>query len=176
MSSVEKNGRSAPPDVQVPQQERAIRETDQIVDEMLGDLYKPECILAQSVEVSGNGEYTITFEFPVYERTINPLDHVSMSQMHEAVLEAAYCVIGDHIKNQKVELPIDFEKFKASKLDAIYAQESFTFKKMLKAGEPAELTCKVSRVMDVTYGREFHGVVLEFDGFMKGSATCLLPK
>ena len=60
---------------------------------MLGDLYKPEIILAQKVEQIGPGTIKVSFVFPPYERTIQSLDHVSMSQMHEAILEGLYCSI-----------------------------------------------------------------------------------
>jgi len=66
---------------------------DQIVQKILGDLYKPEKILTQKVEQIGPGIIKVAFVFPPYERTIQPLDHVSMSQMHEAILEGLYCSI-----------------------------------------------------------------------------------
>jgi predicted nucleotidyltransferase len=43
---------------------------DLIVKEFLGDLYKPEKILAQKVEEIGIGGIKVTFIFPPYERTI----------------------------------------------------------------------------------------------------------
>jgi hypothetical protein len=116
---------------------------DHVVEEILGDLYKPEKILAQKVEKVGVGEIKVTFVFPPYERTIQPLDHISMSQMHEAVLEGLYCSIGQVIKDHDIDTPIDFQMFQAKKLDTIYFRENFSFRKMLKANEPAELTSRL---------------------------------
>src|SRR3989339_339872 len=109
---------------------------DPIVQETLGDLYKPEKILAQKVEQIGVGEIKVTFVFPPYERTIQPLDHVSMSQMHEAVLDGLYCSIGQAIKSRAIDTPIDFQMFQAKKLDSIYFRENFSFRRMLKSNEP----------------------------------------
>ena len=149
---------------------------DPIVQETLGDLYKPEKILAQTVEQLGDGEFKVSFVFPPYERTIQPLDHVSMSQMHEAVLDGLYCSIGQAIKNRAIDTPIDFQTFQANKLDSIYFHENFSFRKMLKANEPAELTFKIVNVEEKKMRKTFYSVTVQVDGFMRGEVECLLEK
>jgi len=149
---------------------------DPIVQETLGDLYKPEKILAQKVEQIGVGEIKVTFVFPPYERTIQPLDHVSMSQMHEAVLDGLYCSIGQAIKSRAIDTPIDFQMFQAKKLDSIYFRENFSFRRMLKSNEPAELTFKVVSVEEKKIRKTFYSVMVEVDGFMRGEVECLLEK
>lgn len=149
---------------------------DPVVKETLGDLYKPEKILAQKVEQIGDGEINVTFVFPPYDRTIEPLDHVSMSQMHEAVLDGLYCSIGQAIKTGAIDTPIDFQMFQAKKLDSIYFRENFSFRKMLKANEPAELTFKVVNVEEKKLRKTFYSVTVEVDGFMRGEVECLLEK
>ncbi|MEX2029149.1 MAG: hypothetical protein WD963_01560 [Candidatus Paceibacterota bacterium] len=149
---------------------------DPIVEETLGDLYKSEKILAQKIDEIGRGEIKVTFVFPPYERTIKPLDHVSMSQMHEAVLEGLYCSIGQAIKTRAIDTPIDFQMFQEKKLDSIYFRENFSFRKMLKANEPAELTFKVVNVEEKKIRKTFYSVTVQIDGFMQGEVECLLEK
>ena len=149
---------------------------DPVVQETLGDLYKPEKILAQKVEQIGVGEIKVTFVFPPYERTIQPLDHVSMSQMHEAVLDGLYCSIGQAIKNRAIDTPIDYQMFQAKKLDSIYFRENFSFRKMLESNEPAELTFKVVNVEEKKLRKTFYSVTVQVDGFMRGEVECLLEK
>lgn len=149
---------------------------DPTVKEILGDLYKSEKILARKVEELETGGVAVTFVFPTYERTIAALDHVSMSQMHEAVLEGLYCAIGTAIKKGEGTLPIDFATFQANKLNAIFYQEKFSFHTMLKANEPAQLTFKVSYVGEKKARREYYSVIVTVDGFMRGEVECLLVK
>ena len=149
---------------------------DPIVQETLSDLYKPEKILAQKVEQIGVGEIKVTFVFPPYERTIQPLDHVSMSQMHEAVLDGLLCSIGQAIKNRAIDTSIDFQMFQAKKSDSIYYRENFSFRRMLKSNEPAELTFKVVSVEEKKIRKTFYSVMVEVDGFMRGEVECLLEK
>lgn len=149
---------------------------DPIVQETLGDYYKPEKILAQTVEQISEGEYKITFVFPPYERTIEPMDHVSMLQMHEAVLEGLFCSIGQAIKNGGFETPIDYEQFQGYKENAIYFRENFSFRKMLKPNEPANLTFKIVKVEEKKLGKAFYSVTVKIDGFMRGEVECLLEK
>jgi len=149
---------------------------DPIVQENLGNLYKQEKILAQKVEQISEGEFKITFKFPPYERTIQPLDHVSMSQMHEAVLDGLYCSIGQAIKNQAIDTPIDFQTFQENKLDSIYFRENFSFRRMLKANEPAELTFRVIKVEEKKIRKTFYSITVQIDGFMRGEIECLLEK
>ncbi len=97
-----------------------------------------------------------------------------MSQMHEAILEGLYCSIGQAIKNRAIDTPIDFPTFQTKKLDTIYFRENFSFRRMLKANEPAELTFKVVKVEEKKLRRHFYAVTVEIDGFMRGEVECLL--
>ncbi len=152
------------------------KEQNTLIQEILGTLYKLEKILAQKVEEIGIGEIKVTFVFPPYERTIHPLDHVSMSQMHEAVLDGLYCSIGHAIKSNAINIPIDYQMFQAKKLDSIYFRENFSFRRMLKANEPAELTFKVVSVEEKKIRKAFYSVIVKVDGFMRGEVECLLEK
>lgn len=158
----------------LPEQTKGLQ--DPVVQEILGDLYKPDKILAQKVENTGLGEVKITFVFPPYERTLQPLDHVSMSQMHEALLDGLYCSIGQAIKDGTISKPIDFETFQKRKLDSIFYRESLTFRKMLTANEPSELTFKIIKVEEKKLVRLFSAVTVQIDGFMRGEVECLLEK
>jgi hypothetical protein len=149
---------------------------DPVVQEILGDLYKPEKILAQKVEQISDGKISVTFLFPPYERTIQPLEHVSMSQMHEAVLDGLYCTIGQAIKTRAIDTPIDFQMFQARRLDSIYFRENFSFRKMLKVNEPAELTFEVVHVEEKRLRKKFYSIVIRIDGFLRGEVECLLEK
>ncbi len=149
---------------------------DPIIQEILGDLYKPEKILAKKVEQVSEGEFKITFEFPPYDRTIEPLDHVSMSQMHEAVLDGALCAIGQVLKNQSIKTNLDYQEFMDRRQDIIYYRENFSFRKMLKANESTELIFQIVNVEEKKLRRTFYSATIKIDGFMRGEIEALLEK
>ncbi len=149
---------------------------DSIVQEILGDLYKQEKILAQKVEQIGDNKFKVTFEFPPYDRTIEPLNHVSMSQMHEAILDGALCSIGQALKNKSVETDLGYQEFMNRRQDTIYYHENFSFRKMLKANEPAELTFQIVSVEEKKLRRTFYSVTIKIIGFMRGEIEALLEK
>ena len=149
---------------------------DSVVKETLGDLYKPEKILAQKVEQVGDNEFKVIFEFPPYDRTIETLNHVSMSQMHEAILDGALCSIGQVLKNQSIDTDLSYQEFMDRRQDTIYYRENFFFRKMLKANEPAELTFQIVNVEEKKLRRTFYSVTIKVDGFMRGEIEALLEK
>ncbi len=154
-----------------------VKEINQrIIQEILGDLYRKDKILTQRIEDVGNKKIKVIFRFPAYNRTINKLDHVSMSQMHEAVLEGLYIVVGQAIKNNVTESLIDFQTFQKRKLDMIYFRENFSFRRMLKPDEEAELFFEISEVKEKRLIRYFYSVIVKINGFIKGEVECLLEK
>ncbi len=149
---------------------------DPIVEEFLCDIYKPEKIFAQKIEQKNEGEVSVTFVFPEYERTIRPIDHVSMAQMHEAVMEGLYCAIGHAIRNKYIDAPINYNHFQENKMNSIYFRENFSFRRMLKANEPSELTFKIIKVEEKKIRRSFYSITVQVKGFIKGEVECLLEK
>jgi hypothetical protein len=147
---------------------------DIIIQEILGDLYKPEKILTQSIAFN-NESVKITYSFPPYERTIQSMNHVSMSQMHEAILEGLYCTIGLAIKNRTITV-IDFQTFLEKRLDTIYYRENFFFRKMLKANNPADLIFSITDVSEKKLRKTFYSVTIQVSGFIRGETECLLEK
>jgi len=62
------------------------------------------------------------------------------------------------------------------KLDTIYFRENFSFRKILKANKPAELTFKVVNVEEKRLRRQFYAATVQIGGFMRGEVECLLEK
>lgn len=156
--------------------EKGPQQKDPAIQEILGDLYKSKKILAQKVEQISADEYKIEFVFPPYERSLQIPDHVSMAQMHEAILDGLFCSIGLAIKNRAIDTLIDFQTFKNKLYNAIYFRENFSFRKMLKVNEPAELTFKVANVEEKTIRKTFYAITVKVDGFMRGEVECLLER
>ena len=149
---------------------------DGVIEEILGDLYKAEHILAKSMECIGDKEYKMTYKFPSYSRTIDSLDHVSMSQIHEAILEGALCSVGQSIKSGMLEIELCFTEFMDRRKDTIYFRENFTFRKILKAGVLYELDFKVIDVKEKRLRKIFYSFVVSVNGFMRGEFEALLEK
>lgn len=149
---------------------------DPTIAEILGTYYKPEKILAQAIEKVSANKYKISYFFPTYERTINPQGHVSMSQMHEAIMEGLYCSIGEAIREGTLNIGIDMETFLKKRSEAIYFREEFSFRQMLKENEPAELTFEIIKVEEKTLVKKFYSITIRVSGFIRGEVECLLVK
>jgi hypothetical protein len=151
-------------------------ERDPVVGEILCDFYHEDKIITQSVEQLAPNEYQITYIFPPYERTKVPLGHVSMVQMHEAILEGLYCTIGSAIKAGFIETSIDFQTFQQLKPEFLYFEENLKFRRLLQPGEPAQLMFTILAVEDIRLVKQFHSVRVGIRGFISGEVNCLLEK
>lgn len=142
-----------------------------LAKDILSSFYKEERIHTQTVVPLGGGAVAVTFRFPPYERTRSDMGHVGMSQMHEALVEGLYCAIGYAIDRQEFPIPFDIRAYIRRMAEALFVRESFTFRRMLRAGEEATLTL---RVEEATMRRRYYAVLVTVDGFMRGEVECWL--
>jgi hypothetical protein len=59
------------------------------VYEILGTLYNEEEVLVKDIEVISNNEYKVRCVFPEYKKSQELPDHVSISQMNDAIMHAS---------------------------------------------------------------------------------------
>jgi hypothetical protein len=145
-------------------------------EQILGSFYKPEAIHTKSVEKIGKGTIKVRYNFSPYERTINDMGHVGMSQMNEALVEGLYCAIGYAIEDGDIQTTLDIGSYIRRMTDALFVRENLSFRTLLKPGENAELTIEIVGVREEMRGR-YYGVTAKVtDGFIRGEAECWLNK
>ncbi|PIR48813.1 hypothetical protein COU80_03930 [Candidatus Peregrinibacteria bacterium CG10_big_fil_rev_8_21_14_0_10_55_24] len=144
------------------------------VPEFLEGLYREDKVHTRSVELLDDGRCRVHFIFAPYDRTVEPMGHVGMSQMHEALVEGLYCSIGHAIQSGSVETPIDFQTFLRTRLQALFMRENVQFRKMLRPQEEATLTFAVREVQTKMRGA-YYAVTCVVEGFLRGEVECWLP-
>ncbi len=145
----------------------------ELSEKILGSFYKPEVIHTKAVQKIGKGEITVTYIFPPYQRTLQNMDHVSMTQMNEGLLEGLYSAIGYAIEAGEISAAMDLATYIRSMAQALFMKEEISYRKMLKAGEEAELQIKVVNVQQKMRGK-YIAVTLTVEGFMRGEVECWL--
>lgn len=148
-----------------------------IIEEALIGFYKPEHILARSVQTIKPGNVTISFLFPKYERTEDAMGHVSGVQMNAALLEGLYIAVVASIKDGS--FPIDsltVDRFRQHRGDFILFKQEIRFRKMLQENQCGELSIQVGELGDVKLLRDFKRLTFRVEGFLKGKVECLLPQ
>jgi len=66
------------------------KKREAIIDKILDWFYESQKILAHSIVEKEDNTFEITFAFPIYTKTVKPLDHVSWNLIHEAIMEWVY--------------------------------------------------------------------------------------
>ena len=143
---------------------------------ILGSGYKEEKIHTHSIVPLGNATVEATFVFPPYDRSLRDLDHVGVSQMHEALVEGLYCAVGYALERGEITLPFDLQTFIQTKMQAsLFMREQLSFRKLIKPGEEARLTLTVTAIQEKMHGK-YISVTVSIQGFMRGEAECWLRK
>jgi len=145
---------------------------DKLVRKILIDsqVYKEDEVLTTSIEELGEQSYKVTFLFPEYQRSKNPLDHISAVQMQAALIEGLCCVVGCLVKKGTSNFPIDLESI----TNFLLYKESITFRKMLKPNEVSQLYFQVGNICKIKLRRNFYSISFTFKGFISGSCEALL--
>jgi galactitol-specific phosphotransferase system IIC component len=149
-----------------------------LIEVVLFSFYKKEVVhlkMATKKESSVDIEYNFEFIFKEYTRTLENLGHVSMAQIHEAIMEAMYIIAADFIKNSTEKI-FTIDDFKIKMKNAIYYKEEITFKKMLDQDTPVQLGASIIKFGEKKSKNNFYIMKVSFSGFIKGEVTCLLPK
>ena len=144
---------------------------DPVIDAILKPFYRPDRILAQKVEQIDGKNCKVTFKFPAYGKTIQQLDHVSVVQMQEAVVEGLYIAIGLAVKNNPTLSNLTFEEFEKRLGDVLYVQDEASYRQKLPPESEATLTFKV---LDPRLKGGLTAVTVEVDGFTRRKVTCFL--
>ena len=138
---------------------------------ILGDLYRPEEISVTDIKQTTPNVTNITYKFRPYPRTLRQLDHVSSIQMHAALVEGLYCATGMSIRSGYLDF--DFDDFLRRQHDMLLRSVKISYREQLQFYEPAKLELQTFQP------RMFQGhdiIRTGFEGFMRGNATCVLPR
>lgn len=147
------------------------KNTENLIHQILGWLYKAESILSKKVELIEEWVIQVEFIFPEYPRTISPLQHVSANQINEAVMEWTYLVIGLALKQGLFD-DFTFDDFLEHRTIALYRDLDIKYKKQITSWEIAQLIFSLWDVKNVRW--KFSTIEVHFTGFAEWvSKSCL---
>lgn len=150
--------------------------SDVLMEEILGDMYHKDQILAKEIGIINDTRCELTFVFPPFTKTIHPLPHVSSDQMQLACIEGLYCTIGHAIKQKALkDVNIDYSTFLANRHHVAIREEGKEYRREMHTGEEAKLAFFIQGYGIKKFRREFYYVIVSIDGFLRGHFTCLLP-
>lgn len=145
------------------------------VYEILGTLYNEEEVLVKDIEVLSNTEYKVRCVFPEYKKTKIASDHVSVSQMGDAIMHGAFMALWLYVKNNPDKVPFDFEKFLQIRMHAKYLGDERRFIKEIKSGEDAYIVFDVESIVKK---QNFYIATMKLkwtkETFVRGQVECLL--
>ncbi len=145
----------------------------ELIGEILGGLYKPEEILSQDLSIIDHEKYQVTFVFPLYERTVEQLYHVSNVQIAAAKTEGLYLAIGCAIKEGLVEGMETYEDFINNRPSYLLYKENITYRKMLEFNKPYALTFSINEIGLKKIRKTFKSVKIKISGFLSGEIELL---
>lgn len=147
----------------------------ELAKEILKDIYKLENILLERVEEKREKEYLIFFKFPEYSKTNFPLRHVSMLQMHEAILEGLTCCSGIIFKRKIFSIDFNYRDcFAKGGNNLLYYREDIKFVKLIKCNTNVSLTFIFKSITKSKEFDKFYSAIIELEGFVKGTIECLI--
>lgn len=149
---------------------------DVLMEEILGDMYHKDQILAKEIGIINDTRCELTFVFPPFAKTILPLSHVSSDQMQLACIEGLYCTIGHAIKQKALkDVNIDYSTFLANRYHVAVRDEGKEYRREVHPNTEEKLAFFIQGYGIKKYRREFYYVIVSIDGFLRGHFTCLLP-
>lgn len=113
------------------------------VREIIGSLYKEDQLLAKSIEILWDNVYKIKFFFPEYKLSKDKLDHVSINQMGQALVQWLFLSFGLSIKQNWANSPMSYDTFLLNRNNALYRRDQRTMRKKLRSEEDAYLIYQV---------------------------------
>ena len=135
------------------------------IEEVLGDLFKLDCILASDIHQKDFTSWDLEFNFSTYDKTRKPLGHIPASMMHGALAEALILSLSQAADSKffKIERPGK----KISLSDSSFKYPS----KPIENYSSANLGIRLNN-----FQREREGSTLdvEVSGFIRGKTKCNL--
>ncbi len=104
------------------------------VREILWTLYDEE-IFVKDIEIISNESYKIKCRFSEYKSAKEIPDHISVSQLGDAIKQAAYVVFWLYIKNNPDKIPFTFKTFLENRMHVVYRGDEREFTKKIRAEE-----------------------------------------
>ena len=150
---------------------------DILMEEVLGDMYHKDQILAKEIGIINDTRCELTYVFPPFAKTIHPLPHVSSDQMQLACIEGLYCTIGHAIKQKALKdaINIDYSTFLSHRHDVAILEEGKEYRREVQPNVEEKLAFFIQGHGIKKFRREFYYVIVNIDGFLRGHFTCLLP-
>ena len=145
------------------------------VREILWTLYNEEEVLVKDIEVISNKEYKVKCRFPEYTKSKIAPNHVSVSQMGDAIMHWAFMALWIYVKNNPDKVPFDFEKFLQIRMHVKYLWDTRRFIKETKPGEDAYIVFDVEGIVKK---QNFYIATMKLkwtkETFVRGEVQCLL--
>lgn len=142
--------------------------------EILWTLYEEE-VCVKDIEVLSNESYKVKCRFPEYKGAKEIPDHISVSQLGDAIKHAAYVVFGVYIKNNPEKIPFTFENFLENRMNVIYRGDEREFTKKVRVGEDVYMIrehIKIEKTWSFTIATaKLKGTP---ETFVRGKVKCLL--
>lgn len=137
------------------------------IKSILEKMYKPDEIILKKLEEVEERKYIATYIFPEYNRTINPFPHVSIVQIHAALVDTFIGIAEWLVLNKRIPISDDnlFEKY-------IWRSEETKCKKMINFEKEIQLNIEI-KVENI---EKFILIVYTLNGFIEGNVKCLLQK
>lgn len=114
----------------------------------------------------------MTYIFPAYGKMREPLAHVAMPQINEAIFEGLLLTTAHIIHTGALQLPLSYEDYLVHRLHAIIREEQLKFRQMLIPGTPASLTMSL---IGSELRKQFAAITIGIEGFVEGKVTFLIP-
>lgn len=144
--------------------------------DILYNIYHKDTLLTQKVEQIEDKVFIIYYVFPTYSKMILKLPHVSMLQMHEALLEGLYCCFGKVLKDKIFPIEYNYDSYIKDSLHVIYFKENLRFTKLIKANKEVYLVFSVKNIGHKKIAKSFYSGIVGIDGFVIGEIECLIEK
>ena len=148
---------------------------DSVVSQALMGLYKEDRIFACAFERHNINDYSVSFVFPRFTKTVIEMDHISANQINEAILEAVYCAFYAGISEGAFEPHINHDWYYRVMYDWIIFSQTVTYRKMLVEGKASVMRVFGLKLGSRKLNKRFISLTGELDGYVSGEFEWLLP-
>jgi hypothetical protein len=143
------------------------------IPRILTVVYRAEELLTVSVDALEEGRLRVSFRFPRYVRTNEPLDHVSAMQMCGALIEGFYAMVEHLAARNRLAANVNLEDLYRTAVKWIVRRQQIVHKHQVSQETITSL------IFELLKSEERGGFILttvSFQGFCNGEITCALKR
>ncbi len=142
--------------------------------EFLDSIYFAERVLSQKMTVDPDNRCHVELVFPPYDKICCEGEHVSASQISEAMIEAKYLTLALSIQQGNFPIAVPEDWFNRCAPHILYFRNSVTFRRMLNIGETYLLTTELVSISERRLRKRFLSLVFKQSGFIDSESEWLL--